>query len=159
MPRNPATSKLKNWVLPLLTFAAALCPHVASATLGEPEVSVQTDSEKFNGSIKVSEHASYRLHEIQLPSGTLLKEFVGADGNVFAVVWSGPRAPNLRQAMGRYFDEFTTAAAKTMHPDHNHLQIQQSDLVVQSSGHMRALSGRAYLPQAIPSGLSLGEIR
>jgi hypothetical protein len=61
--------------------------------------------------------------------------------------------------MGRYFDEFTNAAAKTPHPDHNHLQIQQSDLVVQSSGHMRALSGRAYLPQAIPSGLSLGDIQ
>jgi hypothetical protein len=146
-------------LLPVLAFAAALCPYVASATLGEPEASVQTDVAKFNASIKVSEHASYRLHEIQLPSGSLLKEFVGADGNVFAVVWSGPRVPDLRQAMGRYFDEFATAAAKTAHPDHNHLQIQQSDLVVQSSGHMRALSGRAYLPQAIPNGLSLGEIR
>jgi len=88
-----------------------------------------------------------------------LKEFVGADGNVFAVVWNGPRTPDLRQAMGRYFDEYVTAAAKTTHADHNHLQIQQTDLVVQSRGHMRALSGRAYLPQAIPDGLSLGEIR
>jgi len=159
MLKPHAANKLRNWLLPLLGLAAALGPHVASATLGESEASVQTDGARFNGSIKVSEHPSYRLHEIQLPSGTLLKEFVGADGNVFAVVWSGPRAPDLRQAMGRYFDEYVTAAAKTTHVDHNHLQIQRTDLVVQSRGHMRALSGRAYLPQAIPDGLSLGEIR
>jgi hypothetical protein len=147
-----------------LAFAAALCPCVASATLGEPEASVQTDGAKFNASIKVTEHPSYRLHEIQLPSGTLLKEFVGADGKVFAVAWSGPRPPDLRQSMGRYFDGYAAAAAaaaaaKTTRSDRSHLQIRTSDLVVQSSGHMRALSGRAYLTQAIPGGVSLGDIR
>ncbi len=147
-----------------LVFAAALWPCVATATLGEPEASVQADGAKFNASIKVTEHGSYRLHEIQLPSGTLLKEFVGADGKVFAVVWSGPRVPDLRQSMGRYFDEYAAAAAgaaaaKTTRSDRNHLQIRTSNLVVQSSGHMRALSGRAYLTQAVPGGVSLGDIR
>jgi len=47
-----ATNKLKNGLLPLLGLAAALGPHVASATLGEPEASVQTDGARFNGSIK-----------------------------------------------------------------------------------------------------------
>ncbi len=147
-----------------LAFAVALWPCVASATLGEPEASVQTDGAKFNASIKITEHPSYRVHEVQLPSGTLLKEFVGADGKVFAVVWSGPRVPDLRQSMGRYFDEYAAAAAadaagKTTHSDRNHLQIHTSNLVVQSSGHMRALSGRAYLTQAVPSGVSLGDLR
>jgi hypothetical protein len=38
------------------------------------------------------------------------------------------------------------------------LQIQQGDLVVQMSGHMRALFGRAYLASAIPSGVNVGDL-
>jgi hypothetical protein len=87
-----------------------------------------------------------------------LREFVGSDGKVFAVAWNGPAVPNLRQAFGRYFDTYVTAA-KGKHTGHNHLQIQQDDLVVQSSGHMRAFTGRAYLLQAVPSGVNFGDLR
>jgi hypothetical protein len=30
---------------------------------------------------------------------------------------------------------------------------------VQSGGHMRAYAGRAYLPQNVPNGVDLGELR
>ena len=88
-----------------------------------------------------------------------MREYSGLDGNVFAVTWHGPFIPNLRQMLGRYFDEYAAAAQTQPHPDHHHLQIALSDLVVQSSGHMRAFSGRAYLPQSIPAGVSLGELQ
>jgi hypothetical protein len=64
----------------------------------------------------------------------------------------------LRQTLGQYFDNFVTAA-QAKHADHHHLQIQRSDLVVQAGGHMRAFSGRAYLPQAVPAGVSIGDLR
>jgi len=144
------------WLKNLIAFAALL-PCVASATLGEPESSVQADSRQLQGSIKESDHDSYRVHEIQLPSGTLVREFVGLDGNVFAVAWQGPFIPNLRLVLGSYFDAYV-AAAKAPHADHRHLQIQRSDLVVQARGRMRAFAGRAYLPQAIPTGVSLGDL-
>jgi uncharacterized protein DUF2844 len=149
--------RLKNLVLSSSIAFAALLPCVASATLGEPESSVQADSRQLQGSIKEADHDSYRVHEIQLPSGTLVREFVGLDGRVFAVAWKGPFIPNLRQMLGSYFDAYV-AAAKATHADHRHLQIQQSDLVVQAGGHMRSFSGRAYLPQAIPAGVSLGDL-
>jgi hypothetical protein len=98
------------------------------------------------------------VHEIQLPSGTLLREYVGSDGKVFAIAWNGPAIPNLRQTLGQYFDNYVTAA-KANRSGHHHLQIQQSDLVVQSSGHMRAFFGRAYLPPAVPGGVSVGDLR
>jgi len=136
---------------------AALLPYAARAALGEPEATVTADAQRLEGSMKSMERTNYRMHEIQLPSGALLREFAGADGNVFAVAWSGPSIPNLRQALGRYFDMYVTAA-KAVHGDRTHLEIRQGDLVVQSSGHMRSFSGRAYLPQAIPAGTSLEEI-
>ena len=137
----------------------ALGPRIAGAALGEPEITVQSDVAQLGASIKSSEdRAGYRVHEIQLPSGTLLREFVAPDGNVFAVAWNGPTKPNLRQALGKYFDALASAP-KSKFADHRHLQIQQGDLVVQGSGHMRsAFSGRAYLASAIPSGVNLGDL-
>jgi uncharacterized protein DUF2844 len=141
-----------------VVLVAALGPRMACATLGEAETTVQTDVAQLRASLKSSQdRVGYRVHEIQLSSGTLLREFVASDGTVFAVAWSGPTRPNLRQALGKYFDVFV-AAPKSKYADRRHLQIQQGDLIVQGSGHMRALSGRAYLASAIPGGVNLGDL-
>jgi hypothetical protein len=137
---------------------AALIPQVAFATLGEPEITVQSDVAQAHAAIKSSEDRSnYRVHEIQLPSGTVMREFVAPNGNVFAVAWQGPTRPDLRQALGQYFDAFASAP-RSKFSDRRHVQIQQGDLIVQSGGHMRALRGRAYLQSAIPSGVNLGDL-
>ena len=132
---------------------------IAGARRGlRPKLSYATTSERLEASIKSTDRANYRVHEIQLPSGTVLREFAAIGGNVFAVTWSGPAIPNLRQALGRYFDVYV-AAAKANRTGHHHLQIQQGDFVMQAGGHMRAFTGRAYLPQALPSGTSVEELR
>lgn len=155
----PPRIRLKHLVLPGTVFVAALClPGMASATLGEPASSVQADGKELQGSIKEMDHGSYRLHELQLASGTVVREYSGLDGNVFAVTWIGPFMPNLRQMFGRYFDAYATAP-KSGHADHHHLEVRLSDLVVQESGHMRAFTGRAYLPQAIPRGVSVEDLQ
>jgi hypothetical protein len=153
----PSRFGRKSWMLAGTAAIAVLLPCLASAALGEPEASVLADGAQLQGSIKVSDQASYRLHEIQLPSGTLVREYAGLDGTVFAITWHGPYVPNLRQILGRYFDAYV-AAAKAPHADHHHLQVKQSDLVVEASGHMRAYNGHAYLPQAIPGGVSVGDL-
>jgi hypothetical protein len=148
---------VKNCVLAGAVLNAAFVPCIATAALGEPEASVQSDVAELRASIKVAEHGTYRVHEIQLPSGTLVREFTGPDGTVFAVAWNGPAMPNLRQTLGRYFDSYVTAAQANRAGSH-HLQIDQSGLVVHASGHMRAFSGLAYLPPAVPSGVNIGEL-
>jgi hypothetical protein len=137
---------------------ALLLPCIASATLGEPEASVQKDVTQLRGSDQASYQASYRVHEIQLPSGTAVREFVSLDGNVFAIAWSGRAAPNLQQTLGQFFDPYV-AALQAKHTDHRHVQVQLDNLVVQAVGHMRGtFAGRAYLPKAIPAGVSLGDL-
>jgi Protein of unknown function (DUF2844) len=139
-------------------FVIAAMPRTAFATLGEPESTVQTDVARSLASIKSSqERAGYRVHEIQLTSGTVMREFVGSDGKVFAVTWQGPTRPDLRQALGRYFDAFVSAP-RSKFADRRHVQIQQGDLIVQAGGHMGALLGRAYLASALPSGVSIGDL-
>ena len=51
---------LKALVLSSGVAFALLGPGVASATLGEPEASVQTDVQELRGSIKEADHGSYR---------------------------------------------------------------------------------------------------
>jgi len=137
---------------------ACLGPSIAAAALGEPETSIQADVAKFQGTVNTMEHLTYRVHEIDLPSGTVLREFVTQGGAVFAVAWHGPVIPNLRQALGKYFDNYV-AAAKASPVNHRRLDINQLDLVVHAAGHMRAFSGIAYLPQSIPGGVSVGELQ
>jgi Protein of unknown function (DUF2844) len=138
---------------------AVLIPQVASATLGQPETTVQSDVAQAHAALKFSEdRTGYRVHQIQMPSGTVMREFVAPNGNVFAVAWQGPTRPDLRQALGPYFDAYASAPPRSKFSDRRHVQIRQGDLVLESSGHMRALSGRAYLQSAIPSGVNIGDL-
>jgi hypothetical protein len=149
----------KNAALGAAVLIVGLIPQVASATLGQPEITVQTDVALAHAAIKsMQDRTSYRVHEIQLPSGTVMREFVAPSGNVFAVAWQGPTRPDLRQALGQYFDAYASAPRSKL-SDRRHVQIQQGDLVVQGSGHMRALRGRAYLLSAIPSGVTIGDLQ
>ena len=153
------SNDFKGAALGLALLTAALIPQIASATLGQPEITVQTDVARAHAAIRSSvDRAGYRVHEIQLPSGTVMREFVAPNGNVFAVAWQGPTRPDLRQALGQYFEAFATAPRSKL-SDRRHVQIRQGDLVLQSGGHMRALSGRAYLLSAIPSGVDIGELQ
>ena len=152
------SDKFKVFALAAALLIAAATPRVASATLGEPEITVQTDVAKAHASIKSSQDRDgYRVHEVQLPSGTVMREFVAPNGKVFAVTWAGPTRPDLRQALGQYFDSYVSAP-RAKFADRRHMQIQHGDLIVQSSGHMRALSGRAYLVSAVPSGVNIGDL-
>ncbi|MEA3132941.1 MAG: hypothetical protein QOG17_787 [Gammaproteobacteria bacterium] len=157
MPMRPGFG-LKLLSLTGAMLAAALVPHLARAALGEPESTVTTEVQQLKASIKSMDRTNYRVHEIQLPSGTVLREYAAVGGNVFAVAWSGPSIPDLRQALGRYFDVFV-AAVKVKQAGHHHLQVRQNDFVMQSGGHMRAFAGRAYLPQSLPAGVSVDELR
>ncbi len=145
-----------------LTLAVLLIPclgpGIAAASLGEAESSIQDDVAKFQGTVSSTEHLTYRVHEIDTPSGTVLREFVAQGGTVFAVAWHGPIMPNLRQVLSQYFDSYVRAAQASP-VNHRHVDISQANLVVHASGHMRAFSGIAYLPQAIPAGVSVGELR
>jgi hypothetical protein len=140
-----------------LLFVAIL-PQVAAAALGGPETSIAEEAQRLNVSVKSTELNHYRVHEMQMPSGTVVREFAGTGGTVFAVAWSGPTIPNLREALGQYFAAYVSAAQSKRAGSHTHLEIRQNGWVMQSNGHMRSFQGRAYLPQALPAGMAVDEI-
>ena len=129
----------------------------AIAWLGGDAATVVADQVHINGKLVVSRTQKYTVHEIQAPSGTAVREFASPAGTVFGVAWSGPTMPDLRQLLGPYFDQYLGAAAQRNR--RGPVLIEQPGLVVQSSGHMRAFAGQAYLPDGIPAGVAKEEIR
>ncbi len=161
----------------LIALAALLFwpPGRAMATLGGPAQSVITDQQMVGGPLQTftrqqfqrgvqtpgelsSADSQYSVEQISIPSGVTVNEYVSADGTVFAVSWRGPRLPDLSQLLGAYFAEYQTAAAAPRAQRH-HLSLRTKNLVVDSSGHMRDLRGRAYLPALLPAGISADEIQ
>ena len=93
--------------------------------------------------------AAFTHVERQLDTGTVVHEFVDASGVVFAVSWSGPFLPDLRELLGASFPALQDSAARG---HTSALSISRPDLVLVSAGHMRAFQGRAWLPTRLPAG-------
>jgi len=86
----------------------------------------------------------------------VVREFARADGIVFGVAWEGPTLPDLKATLGAAFDRFTAASPTR---GQGPLAVAADDLVVYSAGHLRAFSGHAYLPHALPAGVDAGVVR
>jgi len=141
----------------LLFFAFAALTTPAFATLGENVATVQTDSAHMRASVRMTKAAAYTMHELQSPSGTVVREFVSPAGTVFGVAWQGPSLPDLRQVLGKYFDTYVQGMQKRV--AHGPRIIQEQGLVVQVSGHQRAVSGRVYLADQLPAGVRAEDVR
>ena len=129
----------------------------AIAALGGDAATVVADQVHIKGKLVVSRTQKYTVHEIQAPSGTVVREFASPAGTVFGVAWSGPTMPDLRQVLGPYFDQYIGAVAQRNR--RGPVVIEQPGLVVQSGGHTRAFVGKAYVPEAVPQGVAIDEIR
>jgi Protein of unknown function (DUF2844) len=129
----------------------------AWATLGEDASTVETDRVQMKAQVRTTSVSGYAVHEIESPSGTVVREYVSAAGKVFAVSWRGPVLPDFRQTLGRYFADYSSEASSPR-VGRRHLTIQRADLVVHSSGHMRAFYGSAYVPSLLPANFSVDEI-
>jgi hypothetical protein len=140
-------------------IAAAASSLPAFAGLGGDASSVTTDAVKMKGEARSTPAGGYTVSQITLPSGTIVNEYVSAEGQVFAVTWKGASVPDLSQTLGTYFEEYKAAASATAHVGHHHLSVRQPDLVVTTGGHMRAWNGTAYAPRLLPPNFSLDDIK
>jgi hypothetical protein len=152
-----------NAVNRLLVALALACNVVAAqASLGGNRTSVELDRIQMKveqGARLTLSSAGYTVHETTLPAGTLVRQYVSTAGLVFAVTWSGPFKPDLRQLLGPHFDMMISRQAGHIHAGHPFINQQESDLVIESGGHPRSFVGRAYLPNALPAGVTAEKIQ
>ena len=153
-------------ILFLLTTAVAVWSvppsmPLAWATLGQSAASVEADRAKMNGQHQRRPAAGYSIDTIKV-AGMEITEYVSSDGVVFAVVWKGTGAPDLKLLLGEYYGEYREEvdAARSRKPRVRAPFKMKSDrLVVERAGHSRSLWGRAYLPSHLPAGIRPEDIQ
>lgn len=103
--------------------------------------------------------ADFTVNVTTLPSGTTVREYTARSGVVFAVSWNGPFMPDLRTLLGPHFAALAAEGARRPKAGHSQLRVAAQDLSIESSGHMRAYTGRAWIASLLPAGFSSGEIQ
>jgi hypothetical protein len=142
----------------ITTLAAGMSAH---AELGTAPTWPASSMAQANQATRLVQHVSaaavsYSVDETTLSSGTVVREYVGQNGSVFAVVWHGPQMAPLNTLLGTYFPSYLQGvrdARAAQGGGHGPANVQLQGLVVQSGGHMGNFTGRAYLPQALPQGI------
>jgi len=152
------------WSLRVLScLVPAMTAQVGYAALGGHAADVQSDARAMRVARPVrvlpSVATAYSVHEMVLSTGTVIHQYVSASDKVFAVTWSGPSKPDLRQLLGPSFETMNARHEQQGRLGHSAVVQHESDLVVESGGHPRSFAGRAYLPNALPSGVDPTDIR
>ena len=135
-------------------------PAAAFAALGgapdygpQPQQARQPRQQLRAGAVR----NAYTVHESRTEAGTVVREYA-SDGKVFAVAWDGPVKPDVRRLLGDYYAQYRSAAAEER-GSHRRAAVDRSGLVVRSHGHLRAFNGLAWLPTALPPGVTPEELQ
>ncbi|HUI81456.1 MAG TPA: DUF2844 domain-containing protein [Bryobacteraceae bacterium] len=127
----------------------------AWAILGESESSVTLDQQVLRGADREEARTGYKIHQLTMADGGVVKEFVAPAGLVFGIAWQGSRMPNLQQLLGSHMAELETALqSNARQPGRRPLIVRTDKLVFVSGGHMRAFHGYAYVPSLVPGNVS-----
>lgn len=141
----------------LLATAAALCTPAARAVLGEDLASVQADALRLGAARRASNGPLMQVQTLQWPDGGTVRQFATPQGRVFAVAWNTRAKPRLDALLGTHFTAYAEGGrrAQAQRAGVAHaVRVEQGDLVVESTAHLNAHRGLAYLKSQWPAGLS-----
>lgn len=140
------------------------CPFFAHATLGESDISIQKDNSVLSSVSSLvikksvtqsSLNLNYSVSYIQGVGNIKIKEF-SSNGKVFAVTWSGPRNPDLKQLLGSYFSELKSSAPALVSLRSRTVNV--GDLFINTYGITGDFNGVAYISSLMPSGLTINDL-
>lgn len=159
----------------LLACAIAIMSSPARAVLGGSPMATPTDATVVTKSATArvasaapgmstpgpTAGAGYTVRATHLSSGTSVREYIGTDGNVFGIAWNGPRIPDLPALLGNYFPQYASGVQALRAARHGRgpVAVEDANLVVHSGGHMGSFFGQAWLPSALPAGITGADIK
>ena len=149
--------RITGWGL-LLTLTMGTAP--AWAVLGQYESSVSMDQRYLVSTDNVQAFQGYKVHQLTTAKGTVVREYISAQGLVFGIAWQAPFMPDMQQLLGSYAVKLQTATrAQTQVRHMRGLIVRTSDFVFANSGHLRFWRGSAYVPSLVPNNVSVEVVR
>jgi len=131
----------------------------AQAALGGAQSSVDQDRAHLAARALTTTNSAYSIETLSQANGDVVREFMNPDGVIFAVTWQGPARPDLRQLLGDRFATLQADNAVRTRRTRAPMSVDRSDFVVHAAGHSGAFWGAAYLPQLLPSGFDLSDLK
>lgn len=154
------------WLFPIASMATLGEPDTApSPAAGAATASASSPAAAAPNAVKRSHisrsTSAYKVREQSTVGTGVIHEYVNNDGIVFAVSWKGPSHPDITMLLGRYTNEAARA-----HREHRRKivarqsvsRVETPNIVYQRAGHMGDISGLAYVPALMPSGVVEGEL-
>ena len=154
---SPAPRRSAGWRGAALLLA--LVAPLAFAGLGEAPSEMAASATQRTAAA-TSAGVAYTDIQRTLKSGTVVHQYVDANGIVFAVSWAGPFKPDLKRLLGRHFDRVVEGGATAARRgERSRLDVNDTDLVLRSGGHMGAFEGSAWVPSRLPAGFDPQEMK
>lgn len=131
----------------------------AHARLGGTGPEIAAEAGALHARTETLQFADYSIRTLTA-EGLVVRQYLDSTGGIFAVAWNSVAAPDLQMLLGAYFPRYTAMLAGLEHPGlQRSLRMADAGFVVESSGHLRAYTGRAWLTAGVPSTVSLADIR
>lgn len=100
-------------------------------------------------------NGALRVRTLTDAGNTTLNEYATNTGQIIAYAWQGPTMPDLRALLGPYADSYRAGAQAAPADGNLHVsRVARPDVIVESGGPMRGYVGRAWLPAALPPGVT-----
>lgn len=132
------------------------------AGLGQDVDSIKVERKRMAArhQVQVKAAAQYSLHELQSADGSRVRQYVSANGMVFAVSWHTLYKPDLSTLLGTSYPRYAAAAQVAAQRGGVQRQFRHTDLdlVLQSSAHLHVFSGFAFRRSMLPRGLDPHQI-
>ena len=122
---------------------------------------VVADGARMGARVASTSMGGYTRHDLARANGGKVHELTNAEGQVFAVTWSGPGKPDLRSLLGSHFTAFQAAndtVRRTTRSLRRPPQVNDADLQIQTGGHMGWFHGVAFIPSLAPAGFSTSDL-
>ena len=144
----------------LMAVYLQLFSPLAIASLGDDSASVEKDRDHFHCKLLGQrKFASHQMKEITA-DGIAIREYINNEGKIFAISWNGSNHPDLSALLGEYFEEFKAKNISTpkLRGQRSYSRLETDHIILERSGHMRAVRGKAYIPELVPVGVVIDEL-
>ena len=148
----PATLAASTTALALLCASATAHAELGGAMPGQADSTASAPRTLLNGAL--------RVRTVTDAGTTTINEYATSTGQIIAYAWQGPTMPDLRALLGKHADSYQAGVAAAPADGNLHVsRVARPDVIVESGGPMRGYVGRAWLPAALPAGVTANDFQ
>ncbi|OAJ58702.1 hypothetical protein A6V36_29515 [Paraburkholderia ginsengiterrae] len=149
----PAALAASTTALAMLCASAAAHAELGGAMPDQPDSTASAPRRTLlNGAL--------RVRTLTDAGTTTINEYATSTGQIIAYAWQGPTMPDLRTLLGKHADSYQAGVAAAPSDGNLHVsRVARPDVIVESGGPMRGYAGRAWLPAALPAGISADDFQ